>query len=95
MHLLLGRDITIGSQIGAIMVATQLMAHPACRWLGRVRQQGKKLGRPKVPAKVEEAIREHLAAGHGILKVAAMVRCGSGTVQRIRREMAAEMAEAA
>ena len=41
--------------------------------LDRVRQQGKKLGRPKVPPKVEAAIREHLSAGYGILKVAAMV----------------------
>ncbi len=59
--------------------------------LDRVRQQGvKKLGRPKVGRKVEEAIREHLSAGHGILKVAAMVGVGSGTVQRIRREMTAQ-----
>jgi DNA invertase Pin-like site-specific DNA recombinase len=57
--------------------------------LERVRQQGKKLGRPKVSSKVEEAIRTHLKAGNGILKVAAMVRCGSGTVQRVKREMAA------
>jgi len=62
--------------------------------LDRVRQQGvKKLGRPKVGKKVEEAIREHLAAGHGILKVAAIV--GSGTVQRIRKEMAGQLAKAA
>jgi len=58
--------------------------------LNRVRAQGvKKLGRPKVGRKVEEAIREHLSAGHGILKVAAMVGVGSGTVQRVKREMAA------
>ena len=63
--------------------------------LDRVRAQGKKLGRPKVPAKVEAAIREHLSAGHGILKVAAMVGCGSGTVQRVKREMAGALAAAA
>jgi hypothetical protein len=35
-----------------------------------LRQQGiKKLGRPKVGKKVEEAIREHLAAGCGILSL--------------------------
>ena len=37
--------------------------------LDRVRQQGKRLGRPKVPPKVEQAIRTHLRAGNGILKV--------------------------
>ena len=63
--------------------------------LDRVRQQGKKLGRPKVAPKIEQAIREHLSAGHGILKVAAMVGVGSGTVQRIRREMVVQLAEAA
>jgi DNA invertase Pin-like site-specific DNA recombinase len=60
----------------------------------RVRQQGKKLGRPKVPPKVEAAIREHLSAGNGILKVAALVGVGSGTVQRVKREMAVVLTEA-
>jgi DNA invertase Pin-like site-specific DNA recombinase len=60
-----------------------------------VRQQGKKLGRPKVSAKVENAIRHHLRAGMGILKVAALVGCGSGTVQRVKREMAEQLAKAA
>ena len=63
--------------------------------LDRVRQQGKKLGRPKVSSKTEEAIRRHLSAGDGILRVAALVGVGSGTVQRVRREMAEELAEVA
>jgi DNA invertase Pin-like site-specific DNA recombinase len=61
--------------------------------LDRVRQQGKKLGRPKVSPKVEDAIRRHLSAGNGILKVAALVGVGSGTVQRVKREMAVVFAE--
>ena len=63
--------------------------------LNRVRQQGKKLGRPKVAPRVEDAIRSHLRAGNGILKVAALVGVGSGTVQRVKREMAGTMAKAA
>jgi DNA invertase Pin-like site-specific DNA recombinase len=63
--------------------------------LERVRQQGRKLGRPKVAPKVEDAIRNHLRAGNGILKVAALVGVGSGTVQRVKREMAEELVEAA
>jgi DNA invertase Pin-like site-specific DNA recombinase len=64
--------------------------------LNRVREQGvKKLGRPSVGRKVEETIRRHLGAGHGILKVAKMVGCGSGTVQRVKREMATTLPEAA
>jgi hypothetical protein len=44
---------------------------------------GKKVGRPKVSLKVENAIREHLSAGNGILKVAAMVS-GNRDQQRAR-----------
>jgi DNA invertase Pin-like site-specific DNA recombinase len=57
--------------------------------LNRVRAQGKKLGRPMIGNKVEDAIRHQLEAGHGILKVARIVGVGSGTVQRVKREMAA------
>ena len=52
----------------------------------------KQLGRPKVSPKVEVAIREHLGVGHGILKVAALVGVGSGTVQRVKKEMAGQPA---
>jgi hypothetical protein len=54
--------------------------------LDRVRQQGKRLGRPKVAPKVESAIRTHLRAGIGILKVVALVGVGGGIVQRVKRE---------
>jgi DNA invertase Pin-like site-specific DNA recombinase len=57
--------------------------------LARARARGMKLGRPKVSAKVEAAIRESLAAGTGILKTARTVGVGSGTVQRIKAELAA------
>lgn len=64
--------------------------------LNRLRETpGKRLGRPKTPAKIEAAIRTHLEAGHGILKVAKLVGVGSGTVQRIKKEMAAQIAEVA
>ncbi len=57
------------------------------------RDKGKKgLGRPKVGKDVEKAIRERLAAGVGILKVAREVGVGSGTVQRVRREQRADAA---
>jgi DNA invertase Pin-like site-specific DNA recombinase len=57
--------------------------------LNRVREQGGRLGRPSVGRRVEDAIRQQLGIGHGILKVAKIVGCGSGTVQRVKREMAA------
>ena len=69
-------------------------------------QQGSRRPRPRAPAReearppeggaqVQNAIREHLSAGNGILKVVALVGVGSGTVQRVKREMAGELAEAA
>ena len=60
--------------------------------LDRVRQRGRRLGR-KVAPKVENAIRTRLSAGMGM--VAALVECGSGTVQRVKREMARQLQEAA
>ncbi len=63
--------------------------------LDRCRQQGKRLGRPKVLPEVEKVIQSHLSAGHGILKVAKLVGVGSGTVQRVKKEMDAPLDEAA
>jgi hypothetical protein len=42
-----------------------------------------------VSAKVEAAIKKKLAAGVGILNTARTVGVGSGTVQRIKAELAA------
>ncbi len=61
---------------------------------GKVRRdkEGKKLqaiGRPKLAKATEDAIKARLATGVGMLKVAAEMGVGSGTVQRIKREMSA------
>ncbi|HEY2531897.1 MAG TPA: recombinase family protein, partial [Xanthobacteraceae bacterium] len=55
--------------------------------LKRAVERGKKLGRPKIAAEVEERIRRQLRAGVGILKVARQCGVGSGTVQRVAGEM--------
>jgi DNA invertase Pin-like site-specific DNA recombinase len=49
----------------------------------------KAIGRPKLDDKTEAAIRERLTAGTGMGKVARELGVGSGTVQRIKREMQA------
>jgi DNA invertase Pin-like site-specific DNA recombinase len=70
---------TVFAELERSMIRSRVMAG-----LDRVRAEGKKtLGRPSVGRTVEEAIRQHLAAGHGILKVAKIVGVGSGTVQRV------------
>jgi DNA invertase Pin-like site-specific DNA recombinase len=61
--------------------------------LARAKAQGTRsglpCGRPKVAATTEAAVRDSLAAGTGIRKVAAEHRVGVGTVQRIKAEMIA------
>ena len=53
--------------------------------LARARAQGKRLGRPRIDAKLERRFRDALAKGdRGILKIAADLGVGSGTVQRIK-----------
>jgi DNA invertase Pin-like site-specific DNA recombinase len=55
--------------------------------LARARANGKRLGRPKIAAGTEDAIRAGLARGAGIRKVAAALGVGVGTVQRVKGAM--------
>jgi DNA invertase Pin-like site-specific DNA recombinase len=59
--------------------------------LARAREKGTKSGRPigraKIDAKKEAAIRAALAAGKGVLKTARECGTGSSVVQRIKAEM--------
>ena len=52
----------------------------------RARKAGKVFGRPRVAKSVEAAIRDALAAGHGVKKTARLVGCGVSTVQRVKSE---------
>jgi DNA invertase Pin-like site-specific DNA recombinase len=63
--------------------------------LKRAVAQGTKLGRPKVAAEVETAIRATLAGGMGMIKAAKMHGVGVGTVQRIARGDGRPFGEAA
>jgi DNA invertase Pin-like site-specific DNA recombinase len=56
--------------------------------LKRAKAQGKQLGRPAIGVELERKARRELRKGTGILKVAKMVGLGTGTVHRIKREMA-------
>jgi DNA invertase Pin-like site-specific DNA recombinase len=57
--------------------------------LNRARKEGKRLGRPSIDPAVERKIKGALAKGDdGMLKIAARYGVGSGTVQRIKAEMA-------
>ena len=56
--------------------------------LKRAVDAGKQLGRPRIDPALEKRIQGQLRAGKGMLKIAAECGVGSGTVQRIAREMA-------
>jgi len=55
--------------------------------LKRAAEKGNYPGRPKISAAVEKRIQSQLRAGKGILKVAREIGVGTGTVQRIAREL--------
>lgn len=58
--------------------------------LARAKAEGTRLGRPKINVGTESAIRKALQEGDtGIRKIAARFEVGTGTVQRIKAEMAA------
>ena len=52
-------------------------------------KSGKAIGRPRVSAATDRAIRAELGRGSGILKTARMVGVGASTVQRVKAEMKA------
>jgi DNA invertase Pin-like site-specific DNA recombinase len=53
----------------------------------RVKAEGKRLGRPRIDAKVEARVRKQLKKGVGTLKVAKTLGVGTNTVQRVKAEM--------
>ena len=55
--------------------------------LKRAIARGVKLGRPKIDSATERKVRNQLSKGMGILKVARSLGIGTGTVQRIAKEV--------
>ena len=54
-----------------------------CGGLDKARAKGRRLGRPTVPASVEQAIRSRLPAGKGQLATARELGAGDSTVRRV------------
>jgi DNA invertase Pin-like site-specific DNA recombinase len=55
--------------------------------LQRAVAKGKTLGRPRIDPAIERKVRKMLEDGVGMLRIADKLNIGSGTVQRIAREM--------
>lgn len=64
-----------------------MMQERVCAGLARARAAGKTLGRPRVDPDVEAEIRQSLAEGLGVLKVASLHGVGTSVVQRIKAEL--------
>ena len=72
---------------GAFAEFERTMIRPRIKaGLKRAIAQGVKFGRPKISA-TERKVRNQLAKGVGILKVARSLGIGTGTVQRIAKEV--------
>ncbi len=56
--------------------------------LARAKTQGKKLGRPRVPASIERKVHAGRTKGMGMKAIARELQIGTGTVQRILAESA-------
>ena len=52
--------------------------------LARARSEGKRLGRPRLPADKEQQVRDLLSSGVGMLKTARLAGVGVSVVQRIK-----------
>jgi DNA invertase Pin-like site-specific DNA recombinase len=57
--------------------------------MARAKAQNKPIGRPKVDPKIDRAIKQALASGKGVRKVAQEFGVGTGTVQRRKAELEA------
>ena len=62
--------------------------------LRRAVEAGKQLGRPKINSTLEKRIQSQLRAGKGMLAIARECKVGTGTGQRIAREMTAALSTA-
>src|SRR5262245_36340150 len=94
-HAASGRALAYGAPWAALALRLALGAalrlRSRSRWspgLKRAVAQGVKLGRPKIDSATERKVRNQLAKGVGILKVARSLGIGTGTVQRIAGERA-------
>jgi len=57
--------------------------------MARVRAEGREVGRPRIDADKEKAIKQLLARGIGLNSIARQVGCGTSAVQRVQRSIAA------
>ena len=84
----MGNEKTSGSMGAFAEFERSMIRQRVNAGLKRAVDAGKQLGRPRIGPALEKRIQGQLRAGKGMLKIAAECGVGSGTVQRVKREMA-------
>jgi DNA invertase Pin-like site-specific DNA recombinase len=64
-----------------------IIRHRVLAGLKRAIDSGKQLGRPKIAPAIEKRIQAQLRTKKGMLAIARELKVGTGTVQRVKREM--------
>jgi DNA invertase Pin-like site-specific DNA recombinase len=85
----LARNIILATLSSLAKVEAQKISDRTKAGLARARAKGKHIGRPKIAPELDAAVRASLGQGVGIVKTARTLRCGVGTVQRIKAGMGA------
>jgi DNA invertase Pin-like site-specific DNA recombinase len=85
----LARNVILATLSSLAKVEAQKISERTKAGLARARAKGKQIGRPKIAPAVEAAVRASLDQGVGVVKTARTLRCGVGTVRRIKAAMAA------
>jgi DNA invertase Pin-like site-specific DNA recombinase len=72
----LARNIILATTSSLAKVEAQKISERTKAGLARARAKGKHIGRPRIGAELDAAVRAALAQGFGILKTARTLRCG-------------------
>jgi DNA invertase Pin-like site-specific DNA recombinase len=81
------RNVLLAVMSSLAKVEAEKISERVKAGLQRAVAKGKTLGRPRIDPAIERKARKMLAGGVGMLKVAAALGVGSGTVQRIAHDM--------
>jgi DNA invertase Pin-like site-specific DNA recombinase len=82
----LSRNVLLAAMSSLAKQERQRISERTKAGLARARSAGKTLGRPKLAAEKEIAVRASLARGEGVVKISKALRVGVGTILRIKRE---------
>jgi DNA invertase Pin-like site-specific DNA recombinase len=81
------RNVLLAVMSSLAKVEAEKISERVKAGLQRAVAKGKRLGRPRIDRAIESKVRKMLEDGIGMLRIADKLNIGSGTVQRIAREI--------